>query len=87
MPIAKFYLSEVICGLEQLHSCGIVHLDIKPDNILISNSGHVLITDFDCAFDMAFYNGHSRSDDFRGCLNRELSRFSLVEILAHFDGF
>ena len=66
VPIAKFYLSEVICGLEQLHSCGIVHLDIKPDNILISNSGHVLITDFDCAFDMAFYNGHSRSDDFRG---------------------
>ncbi|KAG6889518.1 hypothetical protein C0995_000399 [Termitomyces sp. Mi166 len=33
-------------GLSHLHSLGIIHRDIKPANLLISSSGHVVITDF-----------------------------------------
>ncbi|KAL5968101.1 Ribosomal protein S6 kinase alpha-2 [Taenia solium] len=48
---ARFYICEVICGLEFLHAKNIIHLDIKPENILISDSGHTLITDFGHAYD------------------------------------
>uniref|UniRef100_A0A336KC62 Serine/threonine-protein kinase greatwall n=1 Tax=Culicoides sonorensis TaxID=179676 RepID=A0A336KC62_CULSO len=43
---AKFYASEICLALEYLHSHGIVHRDIKPDNMLIAGSGHVKLTDF-----------------------------------------
>jgi len=33
-------------GLRALHSLGIVHHDIKPDNVLVSNDGHIRISDF-----------------------------------------
>ena len=33
-------------GLEAIHRAGIVHGDIKPDNILINSEGRPLITDF-----------------------------------------
>lgn len=49
---AKFYACEIICGLEFLHNLQIVHQDIKPENILLTDAGHVLITDFDTACDL-----------------------------------
>lgn len=33
-------------GLISLHEKGIIHQDIKPDNILIDGEGHCVITDF-----------------------------------------
>lgn len=33
-------------GLEYIHARGIVHHDIKPDNILVNKEGHCVITDF-----------------------------------------
>ncbi|RWS09372.1 serine/threonine-protein kinase STK11-like protein [Dinothrombium tinctorium] len=48
LPInqAHGYFSQVIDGLEYLHSKGIVHKDIKPGNLLIDNAGVVKISDF-----------------------------------------
>ncbi|XP_058812547.1 serine/threonine-protein kinase greatwall [Topomyia yanbarensis] len=43
---ARFYTAEVCLALQYLHKHGIVHRDIKPDNMLISASGHVKLTDF-----------------------------------------
>lgn len=33
-------------ALTHLHSLGIIHRDIKPSNLLLSSSGHVILTDF-----------------------------------------
>ena len=36
-------------ALQQIHSCRCIHCDIKPDNILISDSGAVSVIDFSCS--------------------------------------
>jgi serine/threonine protein kinase len=43
---AKFYGFEVICALQYLRENGIIHRDIKPDNILVTADGHLKLTDF-----------------------------------------
>lgn len=40
------YLSQIIEGIQYLHSFGLVHRDIKPDNLLISENNVVKIIDF-----------------------------------------
>ena len=36
----------MVLALEQLHIGGVVHRDLKPDNILIDKYGHIKLTDF-----------------------------------------
>ncbi|CAG5896118.1 unnamed protein product [Menidia menidia] len=44
--MAVKYISEVALALDYLHRHGIIHRDLKPDNMLISNKGHIKLTDF-----------------------------------------
>ncbi|XP_059142329.1 serine/threonine-protein kinase greatwall-like [Physella acuta] len=44
--MACMYAAEVALALEYLHKRGIVHRDLKPDNMLISEAGHIKLTDF-----------------------------------------
>uniref|UniRef100_A0A3P9LRF4 Serine/threonine-protein kinase greatwall n=1 Tax=Oryzias latipes TaxID=8090 RepID=A0A3P9LRF4_ORYLA len=44
--MAVKYISEVALALDYLHRHGIIHRDLKPDNMLISNVGHIKLTDF-----------------------------------------
>ncbi|KAL0857350.1 hypothetical protein Bca101_062504 [Brassica carinata] len=44
--IVRVYIAEVVLALEYLHSEGVVHRDVKPDNLLIAHDGHIKLTDF-----------------------------------------
>jgi serine/threonine protein kinase len=51
--IIKAVMSKIFKALDKMHSLGIVHRDIKPDNILITQQGGVKIIDFGAACDMS----------------------------------
>jgi serine/threonine protein kinase len=42
----RFYMAELLEALDTVHSCGFVHRDVKPDNAVISSSGHLKLLDF-----------------------------------------
>ncbi|KAI0863082.1 kinase-like domain-containing protein [Xylaria cubensis] len=66
-PVAKFYVAEMILCIEEAHSLRCIHRDIKPDNFLISATGHLKISDFGLAFDghwshdTSYYHTHRYS--------------------------
>lgn len=49
---ALFYAAEITCGLEHLHSKRIVYRDLKPDNILLDDTGHIRISDLGLAVEL-----------------------------------
>jgi len=47
-------VSEIAAGLDALHAAGIVHRDIKPQNILFALDGTAMLTDFGLAKGRAY---------------------------------
>lgn len=43
---ARFVTGEVAAGLLSVHELGIAYMDLKPENVLATASGHIKITDF-----------------------------------------
>lgn len=42
----RFYTAEIVCALEHLHGLGIIYRDIKLENILLDQDGHICLCDF-----------------------------------------
>lgn len=58
--IIEFIIACTVVGLEYLHTKGIIHQDIKPENLVIDSIGYVRITDFDLA---KILSGDNSKDD------------------------
>jgi serine/threonine protein kinase len=44
------YLQQVMSGLSYLHAKGLIHLDVKPENVILeSKSNSIRLIDFGCA--------------------------------------
>lgn len=45
----RFWIAELGLALRYVHQQGIIHRDVKPDNILLDAEGHVHLADFVCS--------------------------------------
>jgi serine/threonine-protein kinase len=54
-------VTEVASALTYAHALGVIHRDIKPENILVSGSGHALLTDFGIAYAIEDGSGHDQA--------------------------
>lgn len=54
-------LREVASALSYLHSHNIVHLDVKPDNVILSDAGRIVLIDF--GLSRTLENGETAKDD------------------------
>ncbi|MCI45165.1 protein kinase PVPK-1-like, partial [Trifolium medium] len=42
----RFYVAEVLLALEYLHMLGIIYGGLKPENVLVREDGHIMLSDF-----------------------------------------
>ena len=45
--LKEYFCLEMIKRVQELHSLGIAHLDLKPDNFLVNNDYSLCLHDFD----------------------------------------
>ncbi|KAJ8599941.1 hypothetical protein CTAYLR_002810 [Chrysophaeum taylorii] len=48
-PNAAFYGAQVVCALEFAHARGVLHRDVKPENVLLDAAGHAVLIDLGLA--------------------------------------
>mmetsp|Transcript_8143 Transcript_8143/g.50419 ORF Transcript_8143/g.50419 Transcript_8143/m.50419 type:complete len:357 (+) Transcript_8143:78-1148(+) len=43
--LCRLYLRDAVCGLQFLHACGVIHMDVKPENLMLTEDGRVKVGD------------------------------------------
>ncbi|GJQ67775.1 JIL-1 [Trypoxylus dichotomus] len=64
----RIYIGEIILALEHLHNLGIIYRDIKLENILVDENGHVVLTDFGLSKELPRSGDSERAYSFCGTI-------------------
>lgn len=58
MHTTRFFIACLIQALEDVHACGIIHKDVKPENLVFDEDGYLRLTDFGISTTVKRSNGH-----------------------------
>lgn len=78
LPDCRFFIAQILIGIDYIHSKYIIHRDLKPSNILLTKSMQVKISDFGSAIDI---NKNDNQSNSCGTIH-----YMSPEVLRH-DGF
>lgn len=51
VPLARYFLTQIVVAVEYLHSSDMIHRDLKPENIFLLADGRLVICDNDTVID------------------------------------
>lgn len=75
--------------MKMLRDHNIVHSDIKPQNVLVSPSGHLVLADFDCSFfdvsQAMREQGDCKYEDVAMNIRHGTDPYMAPEVLQYFD--
>lgn len=74
----KFYLAEIVCALDHLHSMRIAYRDLKPENVLVQSSGHITLTDFDLSKKLSVIQRSDPDDEIKQLKPKRASRMTRI---------
>lgn len=66
MPLCRNVFRQLLTGIQYLHSIGIIHRDVKPQNILINNEGIVKLIDFGVSHLTSIWNQSNECSNYEG---------------------
>ena len=48
-PTAEFFVACIVTALQYIHTKGVIHRDVKPENLVFDSNGYLHLTDFGIA--------------------------------------
>lgn len=64
---SRFYTAEMVLAIESVHNLNYIHRDLKPDNVLLGEDGHIKLTDF----------GLCKHAEIRATPKKEVEKYSM----------
>ncbi len=61
----QYLIYHILCGLKYIHSCAVLHRDLKPGNILLDNNYRIKICDFGLARSVSIGDGEDSNNQIK----------------------